>query len=133
MVGGRTEDTRVNPGIWALCDLGTPLVVVLGHSRCGAICAALEELERPAESRSPNLNSIVDRIRPSVEILLNTELRKDRDKLIACAVQADIYNSTNQLRHRSSILERLIQEGRLLVVGAHGELDNGLVDFYLDH
>ena len=112
---------------------GTPLVVVLGHSRCGAICATLEELERPAESRSPNLNSIVDRIRPSVEILLNTELRKDRDKLISCAVQANIYTSTNQLRHGSAILERLIQEGRLLVVGAHYELDTGLVEFYQDH
>jgi len=111
---------------------GTPLVVVLGHSRCGAVCATLEELERPAESRSPNLSSIVDRIRPAVEILLDTELHNDRDKLIASAVQANIRTSTNQLRHGSAILEKLIQEERLLVVGAHYELDTGLVEFYLD-
>jgi carbonic anhydrase len=111
---------------------GTPLVVVLGHSRCGAICATLEELERPAESRSPNLSSIVDRIRPAVEVLLDTELRTDRDKLIAHAVEANIHTSASQLRHGSAILERLIQEQRLLVVGAHYELDTGLIDFYLD-
>ena len=111
---------------------GTPLVVVLGHSQCGAVCATLEELERPAESRSPNLSSIVDRIRPAVESLLHTDLRNDREELIAQAVQANIRAATNQLRHGSAILERLIAEGRLQVVGAHYELDTGLVEFYPD-
>ena len=111
---------------------GTPLVVVLGHSQCGAVCATLEELERPAESRSPNLSSIVDRIRPAVETLLDTELHNDRDELIAQAVHANIRAATNQLQHGSAILERLIAEGRLQVVGAHYELDTGLVEFYPD-
>lgn len=111
---------------------GTPLVVVLGHSQCGAVCATLEELERPAESRSPNLSSIVDRIRPAVETLLDTDLRNDRDELIAQAVHANIRTATNQLRHGSAILEHLIQEGRLLVVGAHYSLDTGLVEFFDD-
>jgi len=108
----------------------TPLVVVLGHSQCGAVCATLEELERPAESRSPNLSSIVDRIRPAVETLLDTELRNDRDELIARAVHANIRAASNQLRHGSAILERLIAGERLLVVGAHYSLETGLVEFF---
>ncbi len=56
---------------------GTRLVVVLGHSQCGAVLATLEELQRPTESQSRNLRSIVDRVRPSVEALLATELRHD--------------------------------------------------------
>jgi carbonic anhydrase len=108
---------------------GTPLVVVLGHSQCGAICATIEELERPAENRSPNLRAIVDRVRPSVEPLMDTELRNDRDRLIDRAVHANIRAAVNQLQHGSAILERLIAEGRLMVVGAHYSLETGEVSF----
>ena len=59
---------------FAADKLGTRLVVVMGHSGCGAVQATLDELERPSENRSPNLRSIVERIRPSIEPLLETEL-----------------------------------------------------------
>jgi carbonic anhydrase len=111
---------------------GTPLVVVLGHSRCGAVLATLEELMRPREQQSPNLRSIVDRIRPSVEGLLATELRHDSAALVRHAIRANIRASANQLRHGSEALDRLIQEGRVLVVGAEYSLETGLVDFFDD-
>ena len=90
-------------------QFGTRLVVVLGHSMCGAVTATLGELERPTGSRSPNLRSIVDRIRPSVEGLLATDLREHPDALLHQAIRANIRASANHLRNGSQILEQLIQ------------------------
>lgn len=109
---------------------GTRLVVVLGHSLCGAVQATLEELERPTEMRSPNLRSIVDRIRPAVETLLETDLRRDPAALIRYAVRANIRAAANHLRHGSQILEHLIQQEGLLVVGAEYSLETGVVEFF---
>lgn len=109
---------------------GTRLVVVLGHSRCGAILATLEELQQPTESRSRNLRSIVDRVRPSVKALLATELRHDPDALVRHAVRANICASANHLRHGSEVLENLIQRNGLLVVGAEYSLETGVVEFF---
>lgn len=109
---------------------GTRLVVVMGHSQCGAIQATLEELQRPAESQSRNLYSIVDRVRPSVEGLLATELRHDPEALVRHAVRANIRASADQLRHGSQIIEQLIENEGLLVVGAEYSLETGIVDFF---
>jgi len=109
---------------------GTRLVVVLGHSSCGAILATLEELARPGEGQSPNLRSIVDRVRPSIAGLLATELRHDHDALVREAVRANIRASANHLRHGSRILEQLIHTDGLLVVGAEYSLETGMVDFF---
>jgi carbonic anhydrase len=108
----------------------TRLVLVLGHSQCGAILACLEELQRPAENQSRNLRSIVDRVRPSVESLFATELRNDLDALVKQAVRANIRASVNHLRHGSGLLEQLIPEKGLLVVGAEYSLETGVVDFF---
>jgi carbonic anhydrase len=109
---------------------GTRLVVVLGHSRCGAVLATLEELQRPTNSGSPNLRSIVDRIRPSVEELLATDLRNDAEALAQRAVRANVRASVNHLRHGSEILERMAERQGLLVVGAEYSLETGVVDFF---
>jgi carbonic anhydrase len=114
---------------FAAAEFGTRLVVVLGHSNCGAVSATVSELERTSENRSPNLQAIVDRIRPSVETLMETDLRHDRDALIHHAVRANIRASASHLRHGSKILEQLIQEDGLLVVGAEYSLETGIVDF----
>lgn len=108
---------------------GTRLVVVLGHSRCGAVLATLEELERPSEHRSVNLQAIVDRVRPAVQPLLEGE-RPPPDALVARAVRANIRASANHLRHGSRILEQLIAQDGLLVVGAEYSLESGVVDFF---
>jgi carbonic anhydrase len=108
----------------------TRLVVVLGHSSCGAILATLEELARPSEDQSRNLRSIVDRIRPSVESLLQTDPGDQRELLVHRAVRANICASANHLRHGSELLEQLIQNDGLLVVGAEYSLETGIVDFF---
>ena len=109
---------------------GARLVVVLGHSQCGAILATLEELQMPTENQSKNLAAIVDRVRPSVEGLLATELRHDPDELVRQAVRANIRTSVDHLRHGSPVLEQLVQENGLLIVGAEYSLESGVVEFF---
>ncbi len=109
---------------------GARLVVVMGHSTCGAIQATIDELQRPQANRSRNLRSIVDRIRPSVETLLETGLAQDRAALVRYAVRANIRASVDHLRHGSEILERLIAQDGLAVVGAEYSLETGLVEFF---
>jgi carbonic anhydrase len=109
---------------------GARLVVVLGHSMCGAVLATLEQLERPQESRSPNLRAIVDRVRPSVEALLASEHSHDDEAFVQQAVRANILASVNQLQHGSPILEQLIRRDGLVVVGADYSLETGRVDFF---
>ena len=108
----------------------TRLVVVLGHSQCGAIQATLEELQQPTEKQSRHMHTIVDRIRPSVEGLLSTELRHDREMLVRHSVRANVRISANHLRHGSDVLEELIARKGLVVVGAEYSLETGVVDFF---
>jgi len=108
---------------------GTRLVVVLGHSQCGAILATIEELKRPTMNQSRNLHSIVDRVRPAVEPLLATELCNRPDALVRDAVRANVRISAGRLRHGSDILEQLIQKDGLVVVGAEYSLETGVVEF----
>ncbi len=115
---------------YAAKQCGTRLVVVLGHSNCGAVLAATEELSQPSENISPNLASIVDFIRPSVEALWDTELRHDPDALKKHAVRANIHKAVHHLNHDSKILKQLINKGELHVIGAEYSLETGLVDFF---
>ncbi len=108
----------------------TRLVVVMGHSNCGAVQATLEQLQTSIQNPSKNQSSIVDRVRPSVEALLDTDLKNDPPALLHHAVRANIRTSANQLRHGSEILENLIAKEGLLVVGAEYSLETGLVDFF---
>jgi carbonic anhydrase len=117
---------------FAASRFGTRLVVVLGHSQCGAVLATLEELQKPSGTQSRNLRAIVDRVRPSVEGLLATELVRNPAALMTQAVRANIRSSVNQLRHGSEVLERLIERDGLLVVGAEYALESGVVEFFDD-
>ena len=130
VAGNIVAPSQVGSVEFAAARYETRLVLVLGHSQCGAILATLEELQRPTENQSRNLRAIVDRVRPSVESLLATPLRHDRDALIQQAVRANIRASVNHLRHGSEVLEQLIQEGGVRVVGAEYSLETGLVDFF---
>jgi carbonic anhydrase len=130
VAGNIVAPSQVGSVEFAAERFGTRLVVVLGHSECGAILAALEELRRPAGGQSPNLRSIVDRVRPSVEPLLATELRHQPQALVHNAVRANIRASAGHLRHGSQILEQLIQTRGLLVVGAEYSLETGAVEFF---
>ena len=130
VAGNIVAPSQVGSVEFAAETFGAQLVVVLGHTECGAILATLQQLQEPSENQSPNLKSIVDRIRPSVRSLLQTELRDDLDKLAAHAVRANVAMSVDHLRHGSAILEQLIQEESLLVIGAEYSLETGEVDFF---
>ena len=130
VAGNIVAPSQVGSVEFAAEQLGVRLVVVLGHSRCGAIAATLEQLQRPAEGQSPNLRSIVSRIRPSVEGLLRTDLRSDLPALAAEATRANVRYAADHLRHGSEVLETLIRERGLVVVGAEYSVETGVVDFF---
>ena len=130
VAGNVVASSQIGSVEFAAERFATPLVVVLGHSRCGAVLATLEELMQPRGNQSRNLRSIVDRVRPSVEPLLATELRDDPDALVRHAVRANVRISAHHLRHGSEVLEQLIQQEGLFVVGAEYSLESGVVDFF---
>jgi carbonic anhydrase len=130
VAGNIVAPSQVGSVEFAAARFGTRLVVVLGHSQCGAISATLEELQRPTENQSINLRSIVDRVRPSVESLLQSRLEGDPEALVERAVRANVGVSVNHLRHGSEILEQLIRDEGLRVVGAEYSLETGEVDFF---
>jgi carbonic anhydrase len=130
VAGNIVAPSQVGSVEFAAERYATRLVVVLGHSNCGAILATLEELGRPLKDQSRNLRTIVGRIRPSVEALLAVEPSYHSEDLVHQAVRANIRASANHLRHGSEILEQLIAKEGLLVVGAEYSLETGIVDFF---
>ena len=130
VAGNIVAPSQIGSVEFAAEQFGTRLVVVLGHTRCGAIQATLDELGRPSTDQSRHLRSIVDRIRPAIEPLLATDLRRDPAALAAHATRANIRAAANQLRHGSDILEHLIAADGLWVVGAEYDLATGRVDFF---
>jgi carbonic anhydrase len=130
VAGNIVAPSQVGSVEFAASRFNTRLVVVLGHSQCGAIEATLEEMGRPSNDQSRNLRTIVDRIRPALETLRATELVHDHDHLVPLAVRANIRASANHLRHGSEILEQLIQDEGLVIVGAEYSLETGIVEFF---
>jgi carbonic anhydrase len=130
VAGNIVAPSQVGSVEFAAARFGTRLVVILGHTQCGAIVATLEELRQPTPHQSPGLRSIVDRIRPAVEPLLTTLPGEQGEALIAHAVRANIRAAAEQLRHGSELLERFIKQDGLLIVGAEYCLQTGVVDFF---
>ena len=132
VAGNIVAPSQVGSVEFAASRFGTRLVVVLGHSGCGAITATLEEITGRTTSQSRNLRSIVNRVRPSLETLLTSRHHADEDALIRDAVRANVRASVNHLRHGSELLERLSLDDGLLVVGAEYSLETGVVTFLDD-
>jgi len=130
VAGNIVAPSQIGSVEFAAEQFHTRLVVVLGHTGCGAINATIEQLKRPVEMQSRNLRAIVDRVRPSVEPLLATPLRDDPQALVSNAVRANVRASASNLRHGSEILEQLIERDELLVVGAEYSLESGVVEFF---
>jgi carbonic anhydrase len=130
VAGNVVAPSQIGSVEFAADRFGTRLVVVLGHSQCGAVTATLEEMRRASGTPSRNMRSIVDRIRPSVEGLLATDLRGDPEALVREAVRANVRAAANHLRHGSQLIEGLIADDGLLVVGAEYSLETGAVRFF---
>src|SRR3954470_12866434 len=130
VAGNIVAPSQVGSVEFAAARFNTRLVVVLGHSQCGAILATVEALQRPSDDQSHNILSIVDRVRPSVEGLLETDLKHDMDALMKQAIRVNIRASADHLRHGSQVLERLIREEGLVVVGAEYFVETGTVEFF---
>ena len=130
VAGNIVAPSQIGSVEFAAQRFDTRLVVVLGHSRCGAIEATLEQLQRPTDSAARHLDSIVDRIRPAVQGLLATDLPRNPESLMQHAVRANIRASANHLRHGSQLIEDLVRDGTLLIVGAEYSLETGVVEFF---
>ncbi len=130
VAGNIVAPSQVGSVEFAAERFGTQLVVVMGHTQCGAIDATLEAIAAPDGARSSNQQSIVNRIRPTIEALARTELARDPARLRHEAVRANVRASVNHLRHGSEVIERLAAADSLLVVGAELDLATGIVDFF---
>ncbi len=113
---------------FAAATFGTELVVVMGHSHCGAVAATVDALSAGTPALSENVRDIVDRIAPGV-----TELVKGRPPgaaLVSAAIRANVRASVNQLLHGSRVLEDRVAAGKLSIIGAEYALETGAVDFF---
>ncbi len=112
---------------FAASQFGSRLVVVMGHTGCGAVAATVRAVATGLGSDSKNIRSITDRISPHVEHLVRPG--GPAESILAEAVRANVRASTDHLRHGSRLLEELVLEGRLSVVSAEYELETGTVRF----
>jgi carbonic anhydrase len=130
VAGNIVAPSQIGSVEFAAERFGTRLVVVMGHTQCGAVEQTLEALGGRSAAESQNQMTIVDRIRPAVEPLIGTELGKDPQALRRAAVRANVRASVSQLQHGSELLERLVAQGALLIVGAEYDLQTGVVEFF---
>jgi carbonic anhydrase len=130
VAGNVVAPSQVGSVEFAAARFGTRLVVVMGHSQCGAVTAAVEDVLGRGSNQSRHLRSIVDRIRPSVQSVLAGRDGSDADALLRDAVRANVRASVDHLRHGSELLEELIRHDGLMVVGAEYALETGIVTFF---
>lgn len=130
VAGNIVAPSQVGSVEFGVEHFGTRLVVVLGHSDCGAVKATVEEVQTPHNEIYSNLASIINRIRPSVTELVLSNKDTDQEQLVEQAIRSNIRSSADHLRHGSRILEDLVENDGLLIVGAEYSLETGLVDFF---
>jgi carbonic anhydrase len=130
VAGNIVAPSQVGSVEFAAERFGTRLVVVMGHTGCGAIDAAIETFSGENGPTSRNVLSIVDRVRPGIASLFSTDVAGDPVRLRREAMRANVRASVEQLRHGSDIIERLAEQGGLAVVGAELDLATGEVTFF---
>lgn len=129
-VAGNVVDPVVLGSIeFAATALASRLIVVLGHSRCGAVSATLDALQSPTADVSPNLAEIVAKIRPAFADL-STSGADNRDAVVARAIRASVEMSVAQIAQQSKVLSALVASQDLTVCGAEYALDTGEVTFF---
>jgi len=131
IAGNIVAPSQIGSIEFACQQFGTPLVVVLGHTHCGAIRATVESLINDSDDFSPNLASIVDLVTPAVLPLVDGKEDIQADEhLCHTAMQANVEQSVNTLKTASRTIRRLIKSGDLEIVGAEYSIETGEVTFY---
>jgi carbonic anhydrase len=121
---------------YAVSQLGTRLVVVVGHTGCGAVAATLDEIEQPSAALTPALRALIDRIRPAVERVRAaappeaTVPGPQRRRVLDEAMRENVHDAVLGLGSESLLLERMVREDGLVIVGAEYSLETGVVDFF---
>jgi carbonic anhydrase len=105
---------------YAYLELGTKLIVVLGHSGCGAVAAAIKRPENPPG----HIVTLINAIKPAA-----LEVEKMPGDKTENAVRLNVINQVNELRQLESVLSRAYEKGELLIVGAVYNLSTGKVEF----
>jgi carbonic anhydrase len=131
VAGNIVAPSQIGSVEFACQHFGTQLVVVLGHSHCGAINATVDSLMDDPDKLSPNVASIVDRVTPAVHPIVKRNQFKDREDLVHQAMRANVEQSVNGLQMRSRFLRELVGSGQIKIVGAEYSIETGVVDFYL--
>ncbi len=132
VAGNIVAPSQIGSIEYAAKQFGTRLVVVLGHSNCGAIIATLQELTLMDSHRSPNLRAIVDRVRPAIEPVLDEDSNVEDESIISACVRANVRASVEKLQHGSLILENLVAADDLKIVGAVYSIETGKIEFFED-
>ena len=132
VAGNIVAPSQIGSIEFACQHFGTELVIVLGHTHCGAISATVDALSGDPDSFSPKLASIVDRVTPAVHPLVVSGEFEDRDELVQHAMRANVSQSVTGLQMRSRILRSLVKMGKLKIVGAEYSIETGVVDFHLN-
>lgn len=130
VAGNVAGPTPIGSIEYAVRQFGTPLIVVLGHSQCGAVMATLAELAGEPGQSSPGLRAIVDRVRPAVEPILAAHSDYRDASVIEQSVRANIRASVRRLSNGSRVIDKLIGAGELLVIGAEYSIETGRVEFF---
>jgi carbonic anhydrase len=116
---------------FAAATMQARLVVVMGHTQCGAIQATFDAVQGKKPILSENIHDIVDRIRPHIQRLVSRKTgSKKQEDILREAVRANIMASANHLRHGSRFLEDMVRDKELMIVGAEYDIQTGLVDFF---
>ena len=115
---------------FAASQFGTRLVVVLGHTRCGAIAATVKAIQSGDGPESKNIRAITDRISPNIEAFVRAGGPDANVGLLHESMRINVRTCANHLRHSSRLLEELVLTGRIAIVGAEYELETGRVNFF---
>jgi len=130
VAGNIVAPSQIGSVEFAASRFGTRLVVVMGHSQCGAILATMDDVLGRASTHSHNVRFIVDWIRPAVETVVSRRNGTDPSTVMQDAVRANVRAAVDHLRHGSALIEQLVRNDGLLVVGAEYSLETGVVSFF---
>ncbi len=130
VAGNIAAESQIGSIEYAATHFGTSLVLVMGHTRCGAVEATVDALTGPSSEESENIRLLADLIRPSVEPLVAQAANLGREELIHRAVQANVRRTVATLSEKSDVLGGLIRGERLTIVGAEYAIETGEVTFF---